>query len=320
MTILFSLLLDMLFGDPPNRFHPVAWMGSTIAALQNMAPEKDQPLKQLAYGGLLSLSGGVFFALLGRGLTAGLKRVPSPLRWLLEAGLLKTTIGLRGLDQAAGEVQSALENGDLDTARHSLRFHLVSRDTAELNASQAAAATVESVAENASDGVLGPLVYYLLGGLPAALFYRFINTADAMLGYRDREREWLGKIPARLDDLLNLLPARLSGLLIALAAGLRSRRFFPACQTMHRDSGKTASPNAGWPMSAMAGALNVELEKVDHYTLGEGNPAPETHHLGEARSLLKYSILLGGILLTVLSLGRSSDSHHGSHARIYDRT
>jgi adenosylcobinamide-phosphate synthase len=151
-----------------------------------------------------------------------------------------------------------------------LGWHLVSRDTVGLDEARVAAATVESLAENASDGVVAPWCFYLLGGLPAALAYRFVNTADAMLGYRDAEREWLGKVPARLDDLLNLLPARLTAALILLAAPLFRQRWATALRVWWRDARKTASPNAGQPMAAAAGALGVELEKVGCYRLGSG--------------------------------------------------
>jgi len=147
-------------------------------------------------------------------------------------------------------------------------WRLVSRDTATLSATQVSAATIESVAENLSDSVVAPLLYYAVGGLPAAFGYRFANTADAMVGYRDEVYEWLGKAPARLDDLFNLVPARLAAALIVAAAPLTGESAGRAWRIWRRDAGKTASPNAGHPMSAMAGALDVELEKVGHYRLG----------------------------------------------------
>jgi adenosylcobinamide-phosphate synthase len=167
-----------------------------------------------------------------------------------------------------------------------LGWSLVSRDTSELDESQVASAVIESVAENASDSLIAPLFYYMLGGLPLALVYRFANTADAMLGYHTPEFEWLGKIPARLDDLLNLLPARLTGWLIVLASPLAGGNMLHAKQTMHRDAANTASPNAGFPMSAMAGALGIELEKTAHYRLGYGGRKPTSADIRRSRTIL----------------------------------
>jgi len=209
---------------------------------------------------------------------------------LLFALFLKLTLSLRGLDRAAREVQSALEANNLPEARRLLSWHLVSRDTSQLNEAKVSAAAIESVAENSSDGIIAPLFFFALGGLPAAFAYRFINTADSMLGYHDEEREWLGKVPARLDDLLNFIPARLAGLFIVLSAPFCGASLSQAWKIMWRDSSQTASPNAGIPMSAMAGALGVELEKVGHYALGKDLRLPTSKDISRARRLLYVSI------------------------------
>jgi adenosylcobinamide-phosphate synthase len=159
-----------------------------------------------------------------------------------------------------------------------------------LDGSKVAAAAIESVAENASDGIIAPLFFFAIGGLPAALAYRFINTADSMIGYHDEEHEWLGKAPARLDDLLNFIPARLTGLFIILAAPFCGANMLQAWNTLRCDSRQTASPNAGIPMSAMAGALGVELEKINHYTLGKGLRSPSPADLGRARRILYFAV------------------------------
>ncbi|HHB91083.1 MAG TPA: cobalamin biosynthesis protein CobD [Anaerolineae bacterium] len=273
-VILLALLLDQFLGDPPNRWHPVAWMGRGIAWSQRHAPGGGEaPARQLAYGGAIVLVGVSLAA------TAGvlLARLARSLAWpgiVVEALALKATFSLRGLIRAARQVETALLAHDLPSARRWLSWHLVSRSTEELDASQVAAATIESVAENLSDGVLAPLTWYTIGGLPAAWAYRFLNTADAMLGYRDPAREWLGKIPARADDLANLLPARLTALFIILAAPLAGGNVCRAWRIWRRDARKTTSPNAGHPMSAMAGALGVRLEKSGHYVLGDELAAP----------------------------------------------
>lgn len=286
-----ALLLDLLLGDPPNRIHPVAGMGAAIAATQRRAPRQGR-LARLGYGALLAVGGAASAAGLGSLLERVTSRLPGAWGWLAEAGLLKMTFSLRGLTAAADEVGEALATGNLSEARRLVSWHLVSRETTALSPSQVAAATIESVAENTSDGVVAPLLYYALGGLPAALAYRFVNTADSMLGYRDPAYEWLGKIPARLDDLANLLPARVTAGLLALAAALAGEDIAGAWRVWRRDASKTASPNAGHPMSAMAGALGVELEKVGHYQLGAGGYPPAPGDIRRAVHLSRMAIVL----------------------------
>ena len=274
-------------------------MGKLIAAGRQYAPQKGNQA-QFAYGAFLTLAGCSFFAAIGALLERLIERMPAPLGWLVQALTLKATFSLSGLDRAARDVQAALEEENLDGARQAVSWHLVSRDTSNLDESQVAAATVESVAENASDGVIAPLLFYTLGGLPAALAYRFANTADSMLGYRDPAREWLGKFPARFDDLLNFVPARLTGLLIVLVSPFQGGSMAKSWRIMRRDAPTTDSPNAGYPMSAMAGALNVELEKVGQYKLGRGQRQPRTEDIKKARRLLAFASGLALVFLFLL--------------------
>jgi len=287
--LLAALLLDLLVGDPPNRWHPVAWMGSAIDWLRKQAPERGKFL----YGGMIAWGGGLIVWGLAWFALRLTDRVPTPLNWLIKAWLLKTTISLRGLNNAAHEVETALWEDDLTEARRLLSWHLVSRDTSQLDASQVAAAAIESVAENTSDGIIAPLFWYGLGGIPAAFAYRYVQTCDSILGYRDAEREWLGKISARTDDLLNLIPARVAALCIVM---LRPRGW----HVWRRDAHLTASPNAGHPMSAMAGALDTELEKVNHYRLNPGARAPKIDDIRRARRLMFGAVGLSAIGLLLI--------------------
>jgi adenosylcobinamide-phosphate synthase len=299
LPVLLALLLDLVLGDPPNRYHPVAWMGAGIGGARRLAPRGGRCLP-LLYGAAVVIGGAVLVGIIARVVEALLQLLPLPWYWLVEACVLKTTFACRGLIRAAHQVQAALAAGALDRARQLVAWHLVSRDTATLTPSQVAAATVESVAENASDGIIAPLLFYALGGLPAALVYRFINTADAMLGYRDPEREWLGKVPARLDDLVNLVPARLTAWFILLATRLLGGPTQRAWTVWWRDARQTASPNAGRPISVMAGALGVELEKVGHYCLGAGQALPAAQDIPAAVRLLAWAgVVAVGILARV---------------------
>jgi adenosylcobinamide-phosphate synthase len=183
---------------------------------------------------------------------------------------------------------------------------LVSRDAASLDCALLTSAAVESLAENASDSIVAPLVYYAVGGLPAALAYRAANTLDAMIGYHD-EYEHLGKVAARLDDALNLLPARLTSGLLLAAGALAGGDVPTGLAATRRDHARTASPNAGWPMSTMAGLLGTRLEKPGHYLLGCELPPPDLPAIDHAAEMVKtMTVLTVPVVLGVRWLARRS--------------
>ena len=294
-----ALLLDLSFGEPPNRLHPVAWMGKAIAAIDRRAPRVPHQAAFL-WGAGLAIGGAALAIAVGLLIERALAKTP-PVVSLLAVGLvLKTTISARGLALAALAVRAALETGDLATARERLRWHLVSRETSGLDATRVAAATVQSVAENASDAIVAPLVFYALAGLPGALAYRFLNTADSMLGYHGPRYEWFGKASARLDDLANLVPARLTALLMILAAPAVGGSPVQAWRVWRRDARRTASPNAGHPMSVAAGALGVELEKVGVYRMGAGLADASAADIGRAVRLVGATTGLALLAVTLL--------------------
>lgn len=305
-AIPLALLIDRVVGEPPTRYHPVAWMGTAIAAAEAYAPRNDRR-RAFLHGILISVGGAGLVFGLGRVLVNIIDRLPRPLALLSEAGILKTNLSVRNLASAGSEVQTALEANKLREARRLAAWHLVSRDTSGLDKFQVAAAAIESVAENTSDSIVAPLFFYAFGGLPATLAYRFLNTADAMLGYRDSRHEWLGKAPARLDDAANWLPARITALLLVWAACLIGQDGRNAWRVWKRDACKTASPNAGHPMSATAGALGVTLEKVGHYRLGEGQRRPASKDIGRSVSLMYATSILAALLFTVIAALRSAD-------------
>jgi len=294
LVVLLAVVLDLALGDPPNRVHPVAWMGCSLAAGRR-ALCRGGPIALLLAGAGLTL--GVMASAAGAGAAvAALAGMLGPGGVALEAVALKSTLSLRDLARAARSVAAALERGELDEARARLGLHLVSRSTATLDAGQVASGAIESVAENLTDALVAPVVVFLLFGLPGALAYRALNTADTMLGYREGALEHFGKVTARLDDLANLVPARLAALAIVVAAGVRAPA---AWSTMTRAHARTSSPNAGWTMSAMAGALGVTLEKPSTYRLGRGR-APDAADV--ERSVCLMTRAAGLALLAALSV------------------
>jgi len=288
-VLITAVFIDIFFGDPPNQFHPVAWMGSFIAWAKKFRPYGSSTA-ELGFGAGIVASGGLLVAGLGAIFLKAVSILPAPVAILGEALLLKATFSGRGLWHAAEEVETALQQDDLPEARRLLSWHLVSRETSQLTVSQVAAATIESVSENTSDGIIAPLFWYGIGGLPAALAYRLFNTADAMLGYRDEAHEWLGKVPAIWDDVLNWVPARVTAVLTIIAAQIQNGRGPQAFTIMRRDATTTDSPNAGYPMSATAGALDIELEKTGQYNLGAGQSPAQANDIAQARYLMALVI------------------------------
>lgn len=304
-VVLLSAALDACVGDPPSRFHPVARIGQVIAAAQRRAPRAGRA-GPCVWGGALSVAGLALTAGGGSLVTRLCRRLPIA-GAVAEAWALKLTFSARGLADAAQEVLTALRWPDgLQEARRRLAWHLVSRDTGALTETQVCSAVIESVAENLCDSVIAPLIGYAVGGLPAAWAYRFANTADAMLGYHDVEREWLGKIPARLDDALNLAPARLAALILWLAGWLSGCDARQGWRIWRRDARLTASPNAGHSMSMMAGLLGVELEKVGHYRLGAGLRQPTPADVARSIRLMKIAAWLSAVLCALLAVAISA--------------
>lgn len=300
LLIPLALLLDVLLGDPPNRWHPVAWMGSQIGWLRRRAPNSGNRA-QFVYGAGVAVGGAAVWGGIGALATRLMRSLPKPLARFLEVAALKSALSLKGLERAGRAVETPLAAGNLEDARKQISWHLVSRDTSELTEAQVAAATIESLAENASDSVLAPLFWYGVAGLPGALAYRYLNTCDAMLGYRDAEREWLGKASARLDDAANLIPARLTALAIVASTPLVGGHVGAAWRIWRRDARKTVSPNAGHPMAAAAGALGVELDKVGVYRLGaEGREAGD-QDISRMIALLRTASVVGAMALMALA-------------------
>jgi adenosylcobinamide-phosphate synthase len=297
VVVVIAVALDLLLGDPPNRMHPVAWCGRMLSAGRARLCHGGRA--RLLLGGAALTIGVMLVAGAAGALVAALGAALGPAGLVLEAVGLKTTISPRGLVRAARSVARALERGDLDGARAGLGWHLVSRPTATLDAGQVASGAIESVAENLTDALVAPVVFFLAFGLPGALAYRALNTADTMLGYREGALEYFGKVAARLDDVANLVPARLAALAIVMTAGPASPSAWLA---MARDHARTASPNAGWTMAAMAGALHVTLEKPAAYRLGRG-PMPVPADIERSIALANRAAVLtivGLVSLVVL--------------------
>lgn len=292
-----ALLIDLAFGELPAAAHPVVWMGKVARAIERRLP-RSGVARQLLGGAALALILPLGFA----GASLGLSRLVRPwpiAHWLLQVSMLTAMFAARALGDAAREMERSLRAGQLERARFGLRS-LCSRDASRLSEPELIGATIESVAENASDSFVAPIFYYVLFGLPGAVAYRAVNTLDAMVGYRGRY-EYLGKASARLDDLLNFIPARLTALALLLAGGLLGKDVRAGLSIWHRDARTTASPNAGRPMAAMAGLLGVRLEKAGHYALGDARISLTEPLIGDAWRVVRLTFALTALSALALA-------------------
>jgi len=280
---LLAVILDILFGEPPAFIHPVVWMGKVINLFVGAAPSSHRKIYGLI---MVFFCVGITFLmakaleLLGTGILA----------IIITAYFLKSSFSIRMLLVSAIGIKRDLEIENIEKVRRDLKT-FVGRDTSYLNAHQSASAVIESLAESFVDGILSPIFYFLLFGLPGALAYRMINTLDSMVGYKKEPFTQLGYAAARIDDLVNFIPARLS-LIFIFVASIFFGKPLDAIRTCILDHNMTASPNSGWSMAAVSGALNVKLEKIGYHVLGGNFSDPESFHIKKAITLVGFSSFL----------------------------
>lgn len=297
LTALIALTLDTALGWPAPLFrrigHPVTWLGRLIAALD---------LRLNCGGGRVARGALASLLVIGAALL--------PAIWLqaafgpVMAGVLAwPLVAARSLDDHLRAVARPLMAGDLAGARRSTAM-IVGRDISRADEAALARASIESLAENASDGVIAPLFWAAIAGLPGIAAYKAVNTLDSMIGHRTERHGEFGRFAARLDDAANWLPARLTAVLIAAAGGREAWR------VARRDASAHRSPNAGWPESAMAGALRVRLSGpriyadrvADEPWLNAGAPDPAGTDIGRALTIYRRAVAFGAGILLLLAL------------------
>jgi adenosylcobinamide-phosphate synthase len=299
-----ALVVDWALGEYPSPLHPVVWIGKAIAAAMRLAPPQGR-WRQLLFGtlltlGICTLSAGTTFLILRWAAAWPIVEI------LAGTFFLKASFALWELKRAADRVVQPLQRGDLVQAREALRS-LCSRDPSCLDETALLAAVLSSLAENLCDSFIAPLCYWTVFGVPGAMGYRAVNTLDAMIGYRGRF-EFLGKVPARLDDAANWLPARLTASLLLLAGCLTGKNIAAAWRILRRDGAKTASPNGGRPMAVMAGLLGVELEKKGVYTLGDPRETLTLQKVRQAWVVVSIAALVMAVLCGLAASALASAS------------
>ena len=265
-AVLGGFVLDALFGDPAWLPHPVVYMGKAISKLEKFLRSRlpKTPQGELLGGAIVAFCLPVGTFLLTGLVCWGAARLHPLLGLAVQMFWCGQALAARGLVQESTNVYKELKKPDLPGARKAVS-RIVGRDTAELTAEGVTKAAVETVAENASDGVIAPLLSMLIGGAPLALTYKAINTMDSMLGYKNEKYLYFGRIPAKLDDAANYLPSRLAALLWVAAAVFTHNDAKGAWKIWRRDRRNHASPNSAQTESACAGALGVQLAGPAYY-------------------------------------------------------
>ncbi len=304
MAVAFSV--DVVFGWPKALFerlsHPVVWIGALISLCEKHW-NTGCDARRLWAGALT-----VTVVLLASVLPAAALQAALPGGWgaILVLGILAwPLVAVRSMHDHVAAIRDPLLAGDLDKARHALSM-IVGRDTRQLDEPGVARAALESLAENTSDGIVAPLFWGVIAGLPGIVAYKAINTMDSMIGHRNARYEHFGKPAARLDDLVNLIPSRLTGSVFAIASiGLRR-----SLRVMARDARQHRSPNAGWPEAALAGALNVRLSGPRVYGdrvaaepwVNCGAPDPQAETLEQGLVLYRRAMFVCGAAIVGLAL------------------
>jgi adenosylcobinamide-phosphate synthase len=307
--IAFAWFADLALGDPQWMPHPVRLFGLLTKSGEKVARRGGDSKRGLLLAGAALAAGVTVATCTGTWLLLLAMRRVSPLAAAAATVYLAySALSLRALDQAACEVIEFLRMGRLEEARASLAM-IVGRDTQGLEEPEILRAVIETVAENSSDGVIAPLFYLTLGGIPAALTYKSINTMDSMIGYRDDRYRYFGRVAARLDDVVNFIPARLTAGLAILASLILGLEWRTAFRVVLRDANSQPSPNSGFPEAAFAGALKIQLGGTNFYAGRQTSKAhlgdPETRIARElfphVRRLLYGTCGLGLLLSLALS-------------------
>jgi adenosylcobinamide-phosphate synthase len=278
VTVLVAAALDGLVGEPPLATHPVVWTGRYLDRAARVVPSQP-PARATVAGGVTWLVGAVAAVAAACAIERASRRIGVAgrvaLRGLTLWPLLSARMLLAEVDAVGRAVQRDLPEGRAALAR------IVSRDTTGLTAVEVRSGAIESLGENLSDSVVAPLLWYVVAGLPAAVLHRYANTADACWGYRTPRWVHAGRVAARADDTLNLVPARLTALLLA---GWHPR--------LREEARRTSSPNAGWPMAALALRLDVRLTKRGHHELNASGADPGDREVAEALRIARRTTLL----------------------------
>jgi adenosylcobinamide-phosphate synthase len=299
-VLIFTLafLIDLVLGEYPDWIHPTIGIGKMITFLKSKS-KSPNPKVEKTNGILMALTIILVVSIPIFVLLFWLRLLPYGEIFYIIVGaiLFKATFAITGMGQYTKPIAKALKQKDLAEARKWLPF-IVRRDPNSLNERQIISAAVESIAESTTDGITAPFFFYSLFGVSGAFAYRVINTLDSRVGYKNTEFKNIGWFSAKMDTITNYLPARVTAYLMVVAAFIIREDWRESYRILQRDKHKTASPNAGYTISAMAGALNIQLEKQGYYTLGDDHGIT-AEHIPKALRVMTVTAILFGLIVVV---------------------
>jgi adenosylcobinamide-phosphate synthase len=302
LIFVLAFLIDVVLGEIPDRIHPTVAIGNVIKFLKPKC-KNSNPKIEKANGALMLITITLLFALPAfLGLWAIRFYLGSIPYIIVGAILFKSTFAIKCMRRYTVPIAKSLKSGNLDEARKYLPY-IVRRDPNSLNERQIISAAVESIAESTTDGITGPFFFYAFLGVPGAFIYRVINTHDSMVAYKTPELQNIGWFSAKMDTYANYIPARLTAILMVAAAGLVGENAKESLRIMKRDKNKLASPNAGWTIGAMAGALDTQLAKPGYYALGDEHEI-DADDIFKALRIMEATAVLFGlvVVLPILAL------------------
>ena len=306
--ITLGYLMDLLVGDPYWFPHPVRLMGWYINQAQKWIRRAFPTDRGLKFGGVLLLLSTVLLTLaITIGIVLGLKAISPIAAFIGQVLLCWMILSTKGLAYEANMVKKALEIG-LEEGRNRVGY-IVGRDTAELSEQEVIKATIETVAENTTDGIVSPLLYLCLGGVYAGMVFKAVSTLDSMVGYMNKKYQHIGWASAKTDDVLNYIPARITGYLMVLSAWLLHLDFRGSFRIMKRDHANHKSPNCAWSESAVAGALGIQLggthlyfgEEVYKPTIGDDERPATPEDIQTTNAIMYWTAFLALILFTIIT-------------------
>lgn len=294
LTGILAFFIDAIIGDPETKWHPVALLGRFIAFLEKILYSiNDNDNKKLIMGGILVvITLAVSYSLATGIMLLAYKAEYNYISTFIAALMLSFCISPKSLAKAGRGIYALLLVNDIDLARKKVGY-IVGRDTDKLNEGEITRAAVETIAENTVDGIIAPLFFFAIGGVPLAVLYRSANTLDSMVGYKNEKYLYFGRAAARLDDVLNYIPARITGILLIFSAWILGYDYKFAYQMMLRDAVKHPSPNGGYAEATVAGALHIRLGGYNSYF----GKTSFRSYMGEPLEKLRAKHILGSIRL-----------------------
>ena len=302
LILSLAFLIDLVFGEVPDRIHPTLWMGKVTAYFKSKLKNENSRVEKIN-GVLLCLLLIVLFVVPVYFMLFWVHEFFGWLPYIVASAIvLQTTFAIKCMKQYTLPVADSVEKGDYDRARQLLPF-IVRRNPTELTKRHIISAAVETIAEGTTDGITSPFFYFALFGVPGAVAFRVVNTLDSMVGYKDLDHINIGWFSAKMDTIANYIPSRLTAILMMLSALLLRENWRKSWRILQRDRKNTASHNAGWTISTMAGALNIQLEKPGFYKIGDNNDLSPTHIIKALRIMVLTATLFGvSIILPLLVL------------------